>query len=66
MCPLLPAHWKTTVLARTGRGAIHSSPISQIVSQEMVSEMSSVGIFLPLVCQVSSAERVGMADVLSM
>lgn len=36
MCPLLPARWKTTVLARTGRGAIHSSLISQIVSQEMV------------------------------
>lgn len=35
MCPLLPAPWKTTVLARTGRGAIHSSLVSQIVLQNM-------------------------------
>lgn len=62
MCPLLPAPWKTTVLARSGRGAIHSRTISQITLQKMDSltlKWAPWGFCVPFMCQVSSGECAG-------
>lgn len=62
MCPLLPAPWKTTVLARSGRGAIHSGTISQITLQKMdllTLKWAPWGFCVPFMCQVSSGECAG-------